>query len=244
MTAPWCICESAELSYWQAQSVMAGSEIHVDANDVVGFTRFLLVFQRSTPALTREDVMVTHFDFSTVAQWATSPLSSTDRGNVITLLGSWWTTVRAFTCPSFTLQEIRVYDYETMSPRPGPADLVSAVGTAGTSASGRLPDQIAITATYKSLSRKHWGRSYLPTVNQGIIDTTYGRFTSGHCTAVANAIRTLFQDDLTSGLGTPVIASLSHRALLGIRELQIDNVPDVQRRRRVKQKSLAVSYTS
>lgn len=188
--------------------------------------------------------MVSHTDWVTAAGGTATKLSSAECTSLLTALGTWWTTAKAFTCPSYTLREFRVYDYDPIDPRPGPAIQVSAVGTVGTSASGRLPDQIAATTTYKTSSRKHWGRSYMPTLNQGVIDTTYGRLTNGHCTALANATRTLLQTTGSSGLCNPVVVSIGHPAVLGIKELQVDNVPDIQRRRRVKQKSFAQSYTS
>lgn len=243
-SSPWVLCSPTELGYWQSQSHLPGTVVAADLAGRPTFTRFQLVFERSTPALTREDVMVSHIDWVSAVGGTAVKLSSAERASLITAINSWWTTARAFTAPAFTFREIRVYDFDPIDAKPGPPAQVSAVGTAGTSASGRLPDQIAVTSTYKTSSRKHWGRSYMPTLNQGIIDTTYGRLTNGHCTAVANAMRTLLQTTGSSGQCSPVVASITHPAVSGITELQVDNVPDVQRRRRVKQRSFAQSYTS
>lgn len=237
-------CDAAEESYWNSQSLDPGTTVTVDLAGRPTFTRFQLVWERSTPALTREDVMISHVDWVSAPGASETKLSSAERTSILTALSTWWTTARTLTCPSFTLREFRVYDFDPIDTRPGPPVQVQSVGTAGSSASGRLPDQIAITQTYKTPSRKHWGRSYLPVVNQGIIDTTYGRFTNGHCTALANVTRTLLQQTGSSGACKPVVASIAHKATLTIKELQVDNVPDVQRRRRVKQKSFAQSYTS
>jgi hypothetical protein len=241
---PDIFCDAAEEGYWNSQSLDPGTDVIVDIAGRPTFTRFQLVWERSTPALTREDVMVSHIDWCSAPGASETKLSSAERTSIITAIGTWWTTSKAFTCPAYTFREIRVYDYDPIDTRPGPPVQVSAVGTAGTSASGRLPDQVSVSVTYKTPSRKHWGRSYMPTLNQGVIDTTYGRLTNGHCTAVANAMRTLLQTTGSSGACKPVVASIGHRALLTIKELQVDNVPDIQRRRRVKQKSFAQSYTS
>jgi hypothetical protein len=66
-------------------------------------------------------------------------------------------------------------------------------------------------------------------------------------TEVANLqayTRLLFQAVGSTGLAAPVVASIGYKGVMGIRELQTDNIFDVIRSRRAKQASLRATNTS
>lgn len=241
---PWIITDSANHAYWAAQSLQAGTTIEDDDLDTFGFSRVQLVWSRSTPTGTREDVIVASLSFAAAAGGVATPLSSTDKGVVETALGTWWTSAKATTDAQKTLERYRWYDYQPITSRPGPVDRDTAVGSVGTAGTGRVPDQLAISQTFKTASRRHWGRWYLPTTCQNVLEGTYGRITSGGVTALQGYTRTLLQVSGGSGLICPVVASIEHHAVMGIRELQTDNIWDVIRSRRAKQPSQRVTNTS
>jgi hypothetical protein len=121
----------------------------------------------------------------------------------------------------------------------GPPEYVSTISRPGTSTI-YLPYQVAASITLKTGLPRHWGRYYLPGV--GATLNTTGRFNSAQCTAWANATRTLL-DGLTDDGFWPVVPMTQFdkqplHGLMGVEKIQVDDVPDVQRRRRAKQPSL------
>lgn len=241
--SPWIICDASTEAYWQGQSLDAGTVIHVDPSSP-SFSRVQLVWTRTTPVGTREDVMTTHLDFCAPVGDNAAFLSGADKTDIETTLNAFWTARKGFTSTQFTLREFRWYDYSPMSSRPGPVDKITAVGTAGTSANSRLPDQLSMNSTYKSCSRKHWGRSYWPMAVLGAVDTTYGRISNAETTRLHDDLAPVFQDSGSSGLVCPVVVSIAYKAVLGVKELQVDNIWDVVRRRRAKNATFFSRSTS
>lgn len=240
---PWIITNEANETYWEGQSVLSGTEIEVDSLDTFGFSRVTLVFTRTTPTGTREDDMTAGLSWASAAGGVAVPLSSAEMASIETALGTWWGAVKSLAYSGYTLAEYVWHEYQPITSRPGPAVRTTTVGVVGTSASGRLPDQDCFTTTYKTASRKHWGRSYWPTTSQGFLDSTYGRWTSGSVTTLLNATKTLLDTDGSSDQVTSCVASIKYPALLGIRELQVDNIVDIQRRRRAKEPTIRSTAT-
>jgi hypothetical protein len=111
-------------------------------------------------------------------------------------------------------------------------------------AGARGPDQLALTQTFKTASRKHWGRWYLPFPGIGNLDLTYGRVGSAIQTNVQGYMRTLLQVSGGTGLINPVVASIGYKGVMGIRELQTDDIADVIRSRRAKVPAARLTNTS
>lgn len=234
---PWVNTTAANEGYWLAQSLHKDTVVNVDDDSLLGFTRAQLVWSRTTPASTVEDVMSSHFDFATYIGGVVRPLSSADITDHLATINAWWTTMKADTTTAYTLREVRWYEYQPITPKPGPAVLVSTIGTAGTAGTARNADQLAATTTYKTASRKHWGRSYWPTLTRNSIDSTFGRLSSAYQTGLHGAVKAVLQDTGSSAAVCPVVASIQYTAVMGIRELQTDDVVDVIRRRRAKNPS-------
>jgi hypothetical protein len=97
-----------------------------------------------------------------------------------------------------------------------------------------MPPQVAFALTEKTAWPKHWGRTYLPTP-QGL--HVFGdRWTSACVDTIVGAANTLYQG-LAAAEFFPVVpvtqvASDPARALVGITQVQGDDIPDVIRRRR------------
>jgi hypothetical protein len=235
--------DDANLGYWQSQSLDAGVSPIV-AVPTLGFSKVQLVWDRTTPVGTREDVMVASLNYCQAAATACTPLNNTDKIAMEGLLNTWWGTYKAFCSTQYTLREYRWYDYQPISTRPGPVDRVTAVAVAGTSANTRFPDQLAVTQTFKTASRKHWGRWYLPFPDPSRVDTTYGRLTNAFCTSVQAATILPLRAAGGSGIINPCVPSIRYHGVLLLKELQTDNIADIIRRRRAKVATFRASNTS
>lgn len=242
--SPWIMCDPATAGYWGGQSLEASTSIIEATNGAAfGFSRVQLVWDRTTPVGTREDVVVASLNFATPVGTAATPLGAGDKAVVEALLTTWWTTAKVHTYAGYTLREYRWYDYAPINSRPGPVVRVTAVGVVSTAVT-RNADQLATTQTFKTASRKHWGRWYLPSAIMADIDVAYGRSSNAAVTAMEAATRTVFQVSGGSGIINPVVPSIQYNAILGVRELQQDNIIDVIRSRRAKVATFYARHTS
>lgn len=102
----------------------------------------------------------------------------------------------------------------------------------GTSGALALPQQVAMSLTLETPSRKHWGRIYIPGLSATCLDD-YGRWLPAKMQTVADAATQLMNDVTSVGFFPVVYSRVSHSAL-GVSGLRVDDIPDVIRRRRVK----------
>lgn len=163
-------------------------------------------------------------------------------------LDEWWTAVKPVVATTYQLKEYRWYKMafaEPMQPerrfaQSGPPQRVTSKASPGTSASGPLPQQVAASITLKTPAPRHWGRVYMPglTVDRVQTSSAPGRWVLATQTVLANATAELV-DDLGAAELFPVVpvtqvdGSLAG-ALLGVTSVQVDDIPDVIRRRRAK----------
>lgn len=100
-----------------------------------------------------------------------------------------------------------------------------------------VPYQVAPTVTFRTAWPKHWGRIYLPTPGSAALDTN-GRLTSTYRTTVGTAAKTflggLHDDGFYPVIPVGQLDKQPFHALLGVTQVVVDDVPDVQRRRRPK----------
>jgi hypothetical protein len=143
--------------------------------------------------------------------------------------------------PRFRLVEKRYYRktfnplvIEKPFPPGGPPVHISTTQHNGT-ATGNMPPQVAVTSTDKTPYRRHWGRNYWP-APAGITCDATGRIG----TSVVDAFALTLQDQYAGMMQAeffPVVPvtqvdKVPTRGLLTLSEIQVDNVFDVQRRRR------------
>lgn len=130
--------------------------------------------------------------------------------------------------------------------KPGPIWRIRSINAQGSASSPRLPDQDAITVTYKTGSREHWGRNYLGGLTtNNLLTTTFGHWSDATCDALATATRDFFEDLWNNArVIDTVVWSAKHRGIMGIDEVTVDNVPDIIRRRRAKGATYRKSFTS
>jgi hypothetical protein len=252
---------SNQAAYWAGQAKEVGTTL-VDAGPAtVGCNHLGVGFSRTVPAGTREDRMYFNLHIAKTAGTLFSfETSGTEMATLEGLLDAWWTTVKALSTNQVSLVEYRwhvvrddsfnTYSDKTEDPdraykadKLGPAFRVTTRAVAGSVATSRLPDQVAATCTFRTASRRHWGRVYVPGIAFSQIDNTWGRLSTAYTVALAGAFRTLANALVTNGYEL-IVWSPSYRSGLTIRELMVDDIPDIQRRRRGKQASVRTVLTS
>lgn len=241
-------------AYWNVQPKEADTTVTEAAGDLPSCWRVQSRFVRTTPTGTREDIAMCTMHITknagggARARGITSELSALE-----TLLDTFWGSIAAQMTNQYTLSEYRWFNVAAGDPlsthgyplHGGP------VRTTGKALTGsitllRNPDQLSPTITFKTASRKHWGRIYLPGITQGMYEGTYGRLSNSGTDILALAARTLGNSlaGHTNGIYELGVWSPRGLAWLDTLSIQVDNVPDVIRRRRAKQASYFKRYTA
>jgi hypothetical protein len=148
-----------------------------------------------------------------------------------------------YTCTAYVWHEHRANHppsakgYEVI----GPAVRNTVKAVTGGVATSRMPDQVTPTLTFRTTSRKHWGRIYVPGLAFSTLDNTYGRLTNATADTLAAAGSSLHNsaDAASVQLG---VWTWGHQAFLPISQMACDNVVDIQRRRRAKRRSYVRIY--
>jgi hypothetical protein len=126
----------------------------------------------------------------------------------------------------------------------GPPERTYPMALVGT-AVGSLPPQCAITSTDLTPYAKHWGRNYWPAPAPATVAAD-GHITTAACNAIGTLVLDLYdawqQLEFFPVVPVTQIDSVATRALLGVTDVKVDNVFDVQRRRRSKHKTF--QYTT
>jgi len=234
----------AMTGYWAGQSKYVDTTVTAfdDPAADLEFGYVQVIFDRTSPTGTTEDVMVFGLSVANPALGvACIPLTDGDRDTIENALDTWWTSWKAQTPSTVTLREYRHYVYNVATTRPGPAIRVDAKAIVATgSGTSRLPDQISHTVTFRTSSRKHWGRVYTPALVPSAL-SAYGRLTDAQTTSRLANWETLLEAIDTVDVGgtglTPVVWSRTGQALLSIDVIAMDSTCDVIRSRRAKHPS-------
>lgn len=241
---PIIISPTSSLPYWATQSKEVSTTVQDSGAAVTGCNRAQLVFTRTTPTGLREDVMVinTHV-YKIAGAFASFFTGTSDLNAAKTPITDWWTAQKVYHSTQVTFREIRWYVVRDDQDDSGPPVRVDTVGVAGTAANVRAPDQLSPTITLITASRKHWGRWYLPGVTRDFYETTYGRASTATIDTMAANFRTMALALETAGFNV-CVWSPTARSVLDLYKIQMDDVPDVQRRRRPKQPNYRKVFTS
>jgi len=143
---------------------------------------------------------------------------------------TWWNAVLHAVTPKVTFREIRMYDVPA-APNTNMGDPVAVypINSPGTAGTDPLPPQVAMSVTFKTQHRLRWGRFYVPGLVESSTDSS-GRFTTGIMTDILNATHTLTGRGGSGGSLTVFSRKYwNHEDPITI---QIDDIPDVIRRRR------------
>lgn len=215
---------------------------------------FTVYWTRATPAATTEDraQIGIHMSVRPGVQGLYDHLNATDAAFVEQSFSNYvWQTLKADYHSSWTLAEFAFRDFGADFPidkngvsKPGPIWRSSPQNQPGTATAQPVPYQDAATTTYRTASRKHWGRNYMPAPAVGAgIYTNQARFGPTFVDALALA----FQNFISTLYGNSrqiqtVVWSPRYRGLLDVSQLVVDDIPDVVRRRRAKTASYRHIY--
>ena len=118
----------------------------------------------------------------------------------------------------------------------GPPDRIFPKTQLGTHVGSVDPNQVAITMTEKTAFPRHWGRIYWPFPATTIYDAQ-GRITTANvdsmATTMANRYEAFMAQEFYPVIATTQAQGQRVRGLLTVSEIQVDNIPDVVRRRRI-----------
>jgi hypothetical protein len=216
--------------------------------------RFVLTWRLGAAGAEQDDARTMSLHLLKVDDDEPGEWTPQDFSGVDALVSAFWSALVGFYSADLRLREIAAFRagprFDTPN-TPGPPVYRAAKNAPGTIASNQqnLPQQVACVVTERTASRSRWGRFYLPSPSSSIMGLGgVGRFGSGYITAVANAAQSLYQGCLDNG-AVPVVYSkaLPHRmkkngqmlpardaSAAKVQTLQVDDVPDVIRSRRIK----------
>jgi len=143
--------------------------------------------------------------------------------------------------PRLKFTEFRYYrmafnDYTVQKPfwDAGPPERVTPVSWQGT-AGGDLPGQMALSITELTAFPHNWGRFYWPSPGPGLM-TGAGHFTTqavdALCQQAHDAYAGMMGQEFFPVVPTTQVGKVPARGLLTVSGIQVDDVPDVIRRRR------------
>lgn len=220
-------------SYWDAAPKDVGTTVTTSDPAALGCSDCSVVYSRATPALTREDAAIFTFHIAKIVGGALySRLTVADQTAAETPILAFLTYWAGVTSSTHTADLLRWHDRGADRTLVGPATRINDINIVG-SASQPLPYQMSQTATWRTSSRHHWGRIYLPGLSYAAIGTT-GRMATANVDGIANNLRTMYAslDALSMALG---VWSQGKQAFITLTGISVDDICDVQRRRRPKQ---------
>lgn len=224
-----------------------GVDEKATATEMPHWHRLALQFVRTAPTGLSEDYAVCTFDL--LRNDASGPLdiwTTTHFTNAESDFLTWWTSTKPLASPDVSLFQFRWYRMQFTQPNEvkpfvlsgAPVRIYQPTAVPGTG-SDLSPFQVAATVTHRTPLPKHWGRVYLPLSGASILAAgSKGRISSAAMNTIAGAYDQLLVNlrshDINECVPVTQIDKTSARALIGIRAISVDDVPDVQRRRRGK----------
>lgn len=238
--------------YWTRQALESSTFVKDVGASSFGCNKITTSFTRGTPVGTREDTaQVTLHLAKVVGGGLYTPLTiASEFAAVETILNTMWTSYMALMNDNilqsdYRWHEVRAEKYKIVKEQYvdvlGPAVRLTTSARGGGVNGSRMPDQVAVTCTLRTAGRKHWGRIYLPGLARTQYESSFGRVANPG--AIGSPLRTAINSLSTAGYELGVWSPRG-RAFLTITRLDVDNVPDVIRRRRPKQASARSTFTS
>jgi len=132
--------------------------------------------------------------------------------------------------------DVSVIEVRFWNVPPGPAGPlgepfhIEPMSVVGGSGAFRLPPQVACSVTEGTAVRKRWGRFYIPGLTTSSLQQS-GRFDNPVVDQIADAAEDFAETMAGNGRPWAVYRRLDGSYQL-VRELRVDNVPDIIRRRR------------
>jgi len=232
---------------WRTAEALVDHFTQESDTDALEWRRLVLEVTRATPTGTTEDKASMSFDLINYTGGNIDP--SWVSADFVTCEGyfdQWWDTLAPQVGNSHTLSAYKWYRMHFAEPMTadrrfaltGPPVRNQPKTKPGTNTTSELPYQIAISVTEKTAVPRHWGRFYFPGLTADACSSTSapGRFVSSTVNAFADATAELYEDLQGSDFYPIVVSTQSNKVLTGayhhVTSLQVDDIPDVIRRRR------------
>jgi hypothetical protein len=242
---------SDEATYWNSVVVADGTTKVSCVPSALGGSIVQTTFSRVEATGVREDVALftLHLAVATGSNNAWSRLNSSDAASVETQMDTLWSNMATYFTSHWALSGYVWRHFGADFPKgktglskPGPIWRITSRSTAGSAVGGTLTDQTAETVTWRTASRRHWGRIYLPaiaatnlTVNSRLTPTAVD-FLSARFDAAFGALNGLSRNI------HPFVWNSKNPGMFSVAQLAMDDVPDVIRRRRPKQRTYLKTY--
>lgn len=254
--APDLYYDNTMSDYWTSQTW------HPDGNrlpfspTVLHGSQMEVRFARTVPTGLREDLAMftIHYAVEAGPGLPMTSLDASDAARVETSFATkWFGNVGVEIADDWSIKEYAWRHFGADFPlddngfsKPGPYWRIQPAALTGTGASARLPDQLALTTTFKTGSRTHWGRIYAGGfTTAALLDSKMGHPKTTLVDLLAQSMQVHFNDIHDDARITfPLVWSAKYRGAMIIDELTVDDVFDVIRRRRAKQPSYRKTYTS
>lgn len=217
-------------AYTSAQTISGGPS--AAAGSGVGVRRAQLTILRTLGGVA-QDPAVMHFSFlNLTAGTPDDTWTTADYTNLETPLKAWMNAMSTYMAVGYNFSEIRWYREGTGVVPPNPPERVTAVTPLipGIVTTSNQIAQVACSITFRTGSRRHWGRTYLP--YSKVVDNTL-RPSASDVDNIAGAANTLVTSAAASDMHLVVVAD-SINSSLNVESVEADNVLDVVRRRRLK----------
>jgi hypothetical protein len=197
----------------------------------IGVRRATLVLDRST-ASPADDAATMHFDFLNIT--GGNPDDTWIASDYTTLEGyltTWFTAVAGVVPAYCRLTRIYWHRVGPGIPKPNAAERILDIASPIPGTGSRiLAPQTASTITFRTGLRRHWGRTYVPL--GGSLDANARVGSTAQTTLASNTV-TLFHSAASADFH-PVVLTTNPDGAVGIEAVEVDDVPDTQRRRRWK----------
>jgi hypothetical protein len=242
--APWII--RALAAGWAIYDgfFTGGEDEHETTETMPHWHKAVITWTRTQPSGLAEDKIQVGFDLlrndisGPTDTWVTADFTAAEARFL-----TWLTSVNGYV-PNYVVKDSIRWYRRHFNPltetkpfaHSGPPVRVLSVSAAAGGGGGTGPPQLAMSVTERTALPRHWGRFYLPTDPAAITASTNGRFSSSAMTAIGNATDTLYEGLHTDHFNVCVpctqLDKQPVRALLGVTQLAVDDIPDVIRRRR------------
>lgn len=247
--------DSSMASYWTNEVLSPDTIVTSQNPELLRGSMFQVSFARTHQATVTEDLATCTFHLSMRpgTRGLYTELNDQDAANVESdFYTAWWTAMAPRISNNWSVNSYHWRHFgadfpldETGASKPGAIwRFAQASGVVGSSSGVRLPDQDAATVTYKTASRKHWGRNYIPGFTSLELGT-FGHLSTTYVDLLANSTHAWFNAmGARARVIDCVVWSPRYRGILGINDLTVDDVVDIQRRRRAKFATYRKTFTA
>lgn len=176
-----------------------------------------------------------HFDFLNTT--GGTPDDTWTSGDYTTMEGhleDFFDTVKVVWHPGFKLTDFNWYRVGSGITPPNPAERMAHLASpiVGTGSTALMPPQVASTITFRTASRRSWGRTYLP-LGGAALTSSAVMLDSTVVDLLAGAADTLVTDAASDDFAL-VVVSATKQAALNVEQVEVDDNVDIIRRRRWK----------